>query len=195
MHCIVDRILLSSHVLNQQLAVTIHNMTDIFRRLWEQRGAHTEHMSVVDMFYQSIKPLLIFQFLTRNPFCWHLFQGTSRWKVPHMFNFGNGNVLMIPSSVNSSTLHELGAGEHWWDVRERERERDGGRAWLSYSFKCGFTQLILPQHTRRHPHRKKYFTCVRLHPHPHWIKCYAHPLSPRLRPSNRAGSRAPLHFR
>lgn len=32
-------------------------------------------------------------------------------KVPHMFN--SGRVLMIPGSANSSTLRELGAGEHW----------------------------------------------------------------------------------
>lgn len=38
-------------------------------------------------------------------------------------------------------------------------------------------------------------TCMHIHTHTHRLKCFAHPLSPWLRPSNGAGSRASLHFR
>lgn len=39
-------------------------------------------------------------------------EDTSGLKVSHLIHFACGSALMLPSSVNSSTSHELGAREH-----------------------------------------------------------------------------------
>lgn len=46
-------------------------------------------------------------------------EGTDGLMVSHLLHFALSTALLLPSSVNSSTLHELGAGEHWRDGRER----------------------------------------------------------------------------
>lgn len=42
----------------------------------------------------------------------------------HLFHFALCNALLLPSPVNSSTLHELGAEEYLWDERDRGLERE-----------------------------------------------------------------------
>lgn len=41
----------------------------------------------------------------------------------HLFLFAPGIALLLPSPVNSSTLHELGTGEHRQDERGTGSER------------------------------------------------------------------------
>lgn len=51
-------------------------------------------------------------------------------KGTHLFLFAPGIAPLLPSPVNSSTPHELGAREHRQDERgreERESERGGER--------------------------------------------------------------------
>lgn len=124
-------------------------------------------------------------------------------KVPHLFHFALTIVLLLPSSVNSSTLHELGAGEHRRDERDRGREREswvGELDWATLSsvdllrWSCPSTHAHTDTHRDTHA-QKNTSTCMHVHTHTHQMKCSAHPLSPWLRPSNWAASRAPLHFR
>lgn len=76
------------------------------------------------------------------------------------------------------------------EMRETESREMGGRAWLSFSFKCGFTPLILPLvHTYTSTHTWIHMP-RRILPHAsahiHQQKCAAHPLSPGLRPSEQS---------
>lgn len=133
------------------------------------------------------------------------------WKtirvVPHLFHFALTIVLLLPSSVNSSTLHELGAREHRRDERDRGRERERAgwesliellfQVWI-YSTDPALVRSHTIAHTDAHTDvhaQKNTSTCMHVHTHTHQMKCSAHPLSPWLRPSNWAASRAPLHFR
>lgn len=133
-------------------------------------------------------------------------KGTDGLMVSHLLHFALSTALLLPSSVNSSTLHELGAGEHWRDGRERRESWVGELDWATLSsvdllhWSCPGTHTHNSTDTcaraRTHTHDyacpEKYF---HMHVLTHRLKCSPHPLSPWLRPSNGAGRRALLHLK
>lgn len=78
-----------------------------------------------------------------------------------LFLFALSSALLLPSPVNSSTLHELGAGERRWDERQRERERWVGELdWATLSsvdllhWSCPSARTLNSTHTHTHRYEK-----------------------------------------
>lgn len=113
------------------------------------------------------------------------------------FLFALGSSLLLPSPVNFSTIHELGAGK-----REGERATLSSVDLLHWSCPHTHTYSQTSSHPPTHTHTHGYACpekCFHMHAHTHShtysVICSTYPSCPWLRPSNEACSRAPLHFR